>query len=145
MWTVTHQVPQLTTLSQKAVVSRVLRCKVLLWLINSQGLSPWQNNRRGKQGGETRGGRGWRSKLIPHVPREETFQEAWACSAGGRAQKHTANSESTSVHFPALFAHTLLCAESTWIHLAQLRHHKAQFTFFGSTKLLLQRNQRHFK
>lgn len=86
--------------------------------------------------------------MIPHVPREETFQAAWAYSAGGRVQKHTANSESTSVHFPALFAHTLLCTESTWIHLAQLRHHKAQFTFlapqsycFRETKSTLNRHR----
>lgn len=77
-----------------------------------------------KQGGDTHGGRDWRSKLIPHVPRAETFQ---AASAGGRAVEY---SKLTSQHFPALFAHTLLCTESTRFHLAQLWHHKAQFTFF---------------
>lgn len=33
-------------------------------------------------GGDTHGGRDWRSKLIPHVPRAETFQATPGSSSG---------------------------------------------------------------
>lgn len=41
----------------------------------------WKNNTREKQGGDTHGGKDWRSELIPHVPQEENFQ------AGGESIK----------------------------------------------------------
>lgn len=93
-------------------------------------VSPAKQHER-KQGGDTHGGRDWRSKLIPHVPQAETFQAAPAHSAGGRLAEC---SELTSQHFPALFAHILLSTESTRFHLAQRWHHKAQFTFLASIR-----------
>lgn len=115
---------------EKPLQLMVLRHRALLLLITSM-VSLWKNNMRGKQGGDTHGGKDWRSELIPHVPQEENFQ---AGNLFGRWEGRAANSENTSLHFPALFTHTLLCTQSTWIHLAQLWHHKAQLTFLASTR-----------
>lgn len=70
---------------RKPLQLRVLRHRALFLLITSHGL-PLAKQHEGKQGGDTHGGRGWRSKLIPHVPQEETFQAASAYSAGGVQQ-----------------------------------------------------------
>lgn len=70
---------------RKPLQLRVLRHGALFLLITSHGL-PLAKQHEGKQGGDTQGGRGWRSKLIPHVPQEETFQAASAYSGGGVQQ-----------------------------------------------------------
>lgn len=124
--------PQLAThsliSSKRPLRLMVLRHRALFLLITSHAL-PLEKQHEGKQGGDIHEGKGWRSELIPHVPQEETFQAGSLFSWWSAA-----NSESTLLHFPALFTHTLLCTESTWIHLAQLWHHKAQFTFLASTR-----------
>lgn len=73
---------------RKPLQSRVLRQRALFLLITSHGL-PLAKQHEGKQGGDTHGGRGWRSKLIPHVPQEEVFQAASAYSASGRAVEYS--------------------------------------------------------
>lgn len=73
---------------RKLLQPRVLRHRALFLLITSHGLTLAKQH-EGKQGGDTHGGRGWMSKLIPHVPQEETFQAASAYSAGGRVVEYS--------------------------------------------------------
>lgn len=96
-------------------------------------VSLWQNNMRGNRvetpmEGEAGGLN--QSHMFPE--RRLSRQPRLIRLVGGWWSP--ANSLSTSLHFPALFAHTLLRTKSTWIHLAQLWHHKAQFTFLASTR-----------
>lgn len=107
----------------------VLRHRALI-LLFYQSWSPMEKQHEGKQGGDACRGKDWRSELIPHVPQEVNFKAGTRLVGGWWS---TASTESTSLHFAALFTHTLLWTESTWIHLAQLRH-KAQFTFLANAR-----------
>lgn len=89
---------------RKPLWPRVLRHRALLLLINSHGL-PLAKQHEGKQGGATLGGRGWRSKLIPHVPQEETFQAALAYLAGGVQQTLRAPSCTFRPHTAVHWSH----------------------------------------
>lgn len=129
--------------------------RALFLLTTSHPLPLTKTTRGGKQGGDTHRGRG-RSLNESHMfpprggspggpqPRTGRWEGRWST-----AQLLTAPRCTFSRTF---FAHTLLCTPSTWIHLAQLWHHRAQFTplflFFGqhrsSRSSLLQRNPKGF-
>ncbi len=116
-------------------------------LITSHGL-PLAKQQEGKQGGDTHGGRGWRSKLIPHVPQEETFQAAAAYSAGGRVVEYSKLWEHLAALSRTFRPHTAV----HWIHMDPFSSAMASqgtIYFFGkhqrSRKSLLQRNQKDFK
>lgn len=124
--------------------SRVSRHRALFLLITSHGL-PLAKQREGKQGGDTHGGRGWRSKLIPHVPQEETFQAASAYLAGGRVMESSKPLEHLAALSRTFRPHTAVHQ----IHMDPFSSTMASqgtIYFFGkhqsSRKSLLQRNQK---
>lgn len=86
---------------------RVLRLGALFLLITSRSLPLAKQHE--EQGGETRGGRGCRSKLIPHVPQEETLQTARTRSASGRAAERNQTLRALWCTFPH-FSPTHCCA-----------------------------------
>ncbi len=127
--------------------SRVLGHRALFLLITSHGL-PLAKQHEGKQGGDTHGGRGWRSKLIPHVPQEETFQAASTYSAGGRVMESSKLWEHLAALSRTFRPHTALHQ----IHMDPFSSTMASqgtIYFFGkhqsSRDSLLQWNQRDFK
>lgn len=76
-------------------------------------VSLWQNNTRGNRVETPIGGRGWMSKLIPHVPQEETFQAASAYSAGGRVVEYSKLWEHLAALSRTFHPHTAV----HWIHM----------------------------
>lgn len=77
-----------------------------------------------KQGGDTQGGTQMNPACSPWV------QAVGVRSAAGRVEE-LCKLRALCCSFPHFFAHTLLCADYTWISLAALWHQKTQFTSFG--------------
>lgn len=132
---------------RKPLQPGVLRNRALFLLITSHGLSLAKQH-EGKKGGDTQGGRGWRSKLIPHVPQEETFQAARAYSAGGRVAEYSKLWEHLAALSRTFRPHTA----AHWIHMDPFSSTMAsQGTIYfsgkhrSSRKSLLQRNQTDLK
>lgn len=96
-------------------------------------VSFWQNNMRGNRVETPKEGEAGGLNESHMFPKQRLSRRPRPIRLVG-VWWSTAASQSTSLHFPALYAHTLLCTDSTWIHLAKLWHHKAQFTFLASTR-----------